>query len=82
MTLHIQINPEIEAKLLQQAAALGEDINSYAARLLEEATRRTSLDRILSSVRHAFDQSGMSEDDLSDLLEHEKHAMRGTNGKS
>ena len=80
MMLHVRITPETEATLLQQAAAAGEDVSAYAARLLAEAARRRAMDHLLAPVRDAFEQSGMNEDELSDLLEHEKHAMRGERG--
>jgi len=35
------------------------------------------LDEILKPVRDAFAASGMSDDELGELLEVEKHAMRG-----
>jgi len=38
MTLTIDIKPELRAELARQAAAQGVGIDTYAARLLEEAT--------------------------------------------
>lgn len=42
---------------------------------LAELARRT--DEALKPVREAFDASGMTEDELAEFLEVEKHAMRG-----
>ncbi len=36
-----------------------------------------TLDQILKPVRDAFAASGMTDDELAELLEVEKHAMRG-----
>ena len=75
-TLSISLPPETEAKLQERAAAHGEDVASYAARVLDEALNAPSLDELLAPVRRAFAESGMSDDELGDLLEREKHAMR------
>ncbi len=75
-TLSIPVAPETEAKLRERATANGQDVASYAARLLNDAVQSASLDEILAPVRRAFEESGMTDDELSDLLEREKHAMR------
>lgn len=52
---------------------------SYAnakALLIEPKSSMAELDEVLRPIREAFDASGMTEDELSDLLEEEKHAMR------
>jgi hypothetical protein len=38
MTITLEISPELKAELARLAAARGMEIDSYAARLLEEAT--------------------------------------------
>jgi hypothetical protein len=75
-TLHITLPPDTEARLRERALARGQDLATTAARLIDEGVRRPDLDQILAPVRRAFEVSGMSEDDLSELLEREKHAMR------
>ena len=37
MTVTLDITPEVKAELARQAAAQGREVESYAARLLEEA---------------------------------------------
>lgn len=76
MTLHISISPQTEAKLRERASACGQDVSSYAASVLDQALDKPSLEETLAPVRRAFEKSGMSEDELSELLEREKHAMR------
>ena len=77
MVLSLSISPEAEARLKAKAAAAGVDVETYAARHLEliAATPR-SLKDISGPIAEAFSRSGMSEDELSDFLETEKHAMR------
>jgi hypothetical protein len=77
MVLSISISSEAAAKLQEKAAAAGVDVATYAAQQLERiATSPRSLTELSGPVAEAFRQSGMTEDELSDLLEEEKHAMR------
>ena len=77
MVLSITISAEAEAKLKARAAAAGVDVATYAARQLELlAAPRRSLREVSGPIGAAFSRSGMSEDQLSDFLEAEKHAMR------
>ncbi len=76
MTLQVPISSEAEAKLRERALASGQDLSSYVAHLLDESLTRPSLDEILAPIRQTVDQSGMSEDELSDLLEKAKHDVR------
>ena len=76
MTLQIDLEPEVVARLRREASARGEDISAYAARILREALTPETIRAALAPVREAFERSGMTEDELSALLEREKHAMR------
>jgi len=57
-------------------------VATYAARQLElmVATPR-SVREISGPIGEAFSQSGMSEEELSDFLEAEKHALRAERQK-
>ena len=77
MVLSISISPEAAAKLQEKATAAGVDVPTYAAQQLERiAASPRSLSELSGPVAEAFTQSGMSEDELSDLLEDEKHELR------
>ena len=77
MTIQIPISPETEAKLREKAAAVGEDIAAYAAGVLERSAKQPlSLDEISGPIGEQFRQSGMTEDELTDLLENAKHDKR------
>ena len=77
MTIRVSISSEAEAELRAKAAAAGVDIETYAARTLERMARRApSLKELSGPVAKAFADSGMTEDQLADFLEAEKHAMR------
>jgi len=76
MTLHISISGEAEAKLRQQAAAGGLTPEAVAARLVEEGLGRQSLEQLLAPIWSEFDATGMSDDQLSEVLERAKHEQR------
>jgi hypothetical protein len=73
--LQILLPPDTETKLRERASAHGQDVSSYAAQLLEEALN-SPVDKLLASVREAYEQSGITEDESFEFLEAEKHAMR------
>lgn len=64
MTLTLELTPAATARLRQQAEAAGQDLMSYAARLLERAAARPALDELLAPLRREFAESGMSDDEL------------------
>ena len=77
MVLSLSISREAEAKLREKAQAAGVDVATYAAQHLERlACAPASLEQLSGPVAEAFAQSGMTEDELAEFLEHEKHALR------
>jgi hypothetical protein len=77
MVLSIPISSDTEARLKARAAAAGVDVETYAAQQLERvASMSRNLAVISGPVAEAFAQSGMTEDQLAQFLETEKHEMR------
>ena len=76
MTLTVTISTEAEAKLNAKAAAAGVDVATFAANTLERVASKPTLDEVLAPLRDEFDRSGMTEDELTDLLEQAKHEAR------
>jgi hypothetical protein len=77
MVLTLSISVEAEVKLKAKAAAAGVEVEAYAATLLQELAKKPrSLREISGPIAEDFAKSGMTEDELSDFLETEKHAMR------
>ena len=77
MTLTIPISPEAETRLKTKAAMAGVDLAAYVAALVEQNARRPlSLAEISGPVARDFEATGMTEDELSEVLEQAKHAMR------
>lgn len=78
MTLHIDLSKLAEERLRERAAAAGVDVTKYAAGVLERATSRPmSIEEISGPIAEEFRKSGMSEDQLTELLERTKHEVRG-----
>ena len=73
MALLVPFSPEAQAKLTAKAAAAGVDVTTFAVKTLERAAFRPSLDEVLAPLRQEFEESGMTEDELTDLLEQAKH---------
>lgn len=77
MTIPIPISPETEARLRQRAQASGEDLPAYIAKLVSHfAEPPTPLEELSGPIFEAFKASGMTDDQLGDLLENAKHEMR------
>ena len=77
MVLSLSISSAAEARLKAKAASAGVDVETYATRHLEMmALQVKSLTEISGPMAEHFINSGMTEDELSDFLEAEKHAMR------
>ncbi len=69
------------AIVLDEPASLqaGQQVYVYVESLVNTVNTvpTQTLDEILKPVRDAFAASGMTDDELAELLEVEKHAMRG-----
>lgn len=67
--MSIVLKPETETLLINCAAAKGYDIDDYIKKLLEEENRKTrTLDEIFAPVHKEFEESGMTENELDDLI--------------
>ncbi|MEX2213161.1 MAG: hypothetical protein WD768_03470 [Phycisphaeraceae bacterium] len=76
MVLNISISPEAEARLRTLARTEGLDVNTFAARELERWIARPSLEEVLAPLRAEVAASGLSDDELTELLEEAKHEAR------
>ena len=77
MTIQIPISPEAETRLRRRAEACGEELSSYVAKLLAHfAEPPTSLKELSGPIFDAFKASGMTDDQLGDMLEEAKHELR------
>lgn len=81
MDVTFTISPDLEAQIADYARDSGVSVDAVAERLLDRHLRqlsasRRALDEAAKEMRAAFKASGMTEDELSEFLETEKHAMR------
>lgn len=77
MHLTIPISAKLEERLVRFARDAGMTADTLAGRLLERTlSKLPDLSEVSGPVGEEFRKSGMSEDELSELLEAEKHAMR------
>lgn len=77
MTLHVDLSAALTERLEILAKVTSRTPEQVALAAIErELTAWDRADEALEPVRVAFEASGMSDDDLSELLETEKHAMR------
>ncbi|HSK70226.1 MAG TPA: hypothetical protein VK892_00920 [Pyrinomonadaceae bacterium] len=76
MTLTIQVPKSIGAILEEKARSSGKEIAEYVEDLIEkDIDRPKTLDEILAPVRKNFAESGMTEEELDELIESERQAM-------
>lgn len=76
MTLEISLTPEAETRLRERAAAAGKHPADLARAIVERDVRRPTLEEISGPIYQEFLRSGMTDDELGDMLEEAKHAMR------
>lgn len=62
--LTIEIPPQLEARLREQAEALGKDVNAYVAHLVAHAAERATLEKLLAPLREQFAATGVSDEEL------------------
>jgi hypothetical protein len=82
MVLSLSISNQAEAILKAKASAAGVDLPTYVSGLIEQSARAPlSIQEISGPVADDFAKTGMTEDELSDVLEDAKHQMRAEKQK-
>ena len=75
VTVKLSLTPEEKRTLLARATEKGQDVADYLRTLVEEDLKRPpALSEILAPIHEEFRQSGMSEDELSALIEDAREA--------
>jgi hypothetical protein len=69
MTITISLSPQQERRLAERAAQAGQEIAAYVHQLIDRDIQAENLDAILAPVRRNFEQSGMTDEDLTALVE-------------
>jgi len=76
MTLAIPISSDAERRLEDKAKAAGLDLPTFVSHLLEAEARRPTLVELSGEVFENFKRMKMSDEELAQQLEEEKHADR------
>ena len=77
MTITISLSPEREQRLRDRAAAAGLELSAFVCHLVERfADLPVPLEELSGPIYQAFLESGMTDDELGDLLVKAKHEMR------
>jgi predicted transcriptional regulator len=77
MTLSVTISDELAGRLQSVAKAMAQTPEQVAVAAIErDLSPLKRLEEVLDPVRAAFEASGLTENELTELLEAEKHAMR------
>jgi hypothetical protein len=74
--LSVEVPKPVEDRLAVKARAAGVDVPTYAARLLERDAARPTVLELSGEIFENFKQTGMTDDELADVLEKEKHDAR------
>ena len=76
MTLAVPISPKTQRRLADKAKAVGVDLPTFVSRLLEAEAQRPTLVELSGQVFENFKRSKMTDEELGNRLEDEKHAAR------
>lgn len=71
----ITLPNDVTEVLEKRALADGESVTSYIESLLKKQVVRPSINEILAPIRKNFADSGMTEDELDELIESERQAI-------
>jgi AmiR/NasT family two-component response regulator len=76
MTLAIPISPQAERRLADKAKAAGVDLSTFVSRLIEAEAQRPNLVELSGEIFEKFRSLNMTDEQLGDRLEEEKHVAR------
>jgi len=76
--IQIPLSTDLESTLRQRAEDSGEDVSSFAARLLREALLTPSVDELLAPFRKQVEESGLTDQESIELGEELRREVRNT----
>ncbi len=84
MTITIELRPDEEQMLRERARTSGRELPEYVHHVLEEHIRSVShpeaapktFDQILAPIREGWQQSGMTEEEITALFEETRDEVR------
>jgi hypothetical protein len=73
----LRLSEHAKEEIVERAAASGTDFANYVSVIVEQVTRKPrSLEEISGDIYTRFVESGMTDDQLGEALEREKHEDR------
>jgi len=82
MTITIDLSVEQQWRLAAKAAQAGHELSAYVHQLIDRDLEAENLDAILAPVRRNFEQSSMTDEELTALVEEAREDIwRETHGK-
>ncbi len=75
MEITITVPEEVKHVIERRAAASGQDVKAFVEGIIKDRALRPTLDEILAPVRQEFVESGITEDELDELIKTERRAM-------
>jgi predicted CopG family antitoxin len=76
MEITFTISDEIAKQLFSRADKEGKDVSTFMAKVAEREAKKPTLDELLAPVRQQFAESGLSEEDLTELVREERRAIQ------
>ena len=76
MEITVNISDEAGRMIFARANKEGKDVAAFAARVLEREAKKPSLDELLAPVRAQFAASGVTEEELTQIVKEERRAIR------
>jgi hypothetical protein len=84
MTINIELEPDEERELRERARTTGREISEYVHQVLAEHLRSgqslegasKTFDEVLAPIREGWQQSGMTEDEITALFEETRDEVR------
>ncbi|HEY8746634.1 MAG TPA: hypothetical protein VIM11_01585 [Tepidisphaeraceae bacterium] len=77
LPITLRLTSQAKQRLAERAGASGTDLAGYVSFIVEQASQAPlSLAEISGPIYQRFLESGMTDEELGDLLEKEKHAAR------
>ena len=76
MEITVNISDEAGRMIFARANKEGKDVAAFAAKVLEREAKKPNLDDLLARLRAQFAASGVTEDELTQLVKEERRAIR------
>ena len=76
MEFVISLPDEVGRQLLARARKEGLGVADFVAKVARREAKRPTIDEILAPVREQFVASGMTEEELTQLVKEERRALR------